>query len=176
MYMKIKNKYLHTNYILCVSSPQFPATYERLQKIKYICCAKGKIFLWLSQKIVWKSQNICEPKNRKIFADKWCLYARQWHHLSFRPTCDHHASIDANSPHHCQRWEGGFSYIQKDKIRMSFFYLFLEQKQYFRKKQNKGVCVCFGPNLCDFVGTYSTLVVSFHLQRHMGDFVIQVIT
>ena len=75
-------------------------------------------------------------ENPKIFADKWCLYARQWHHLSFRPTCDHHASIHANSPHHCQRWEGGFSYIQKDKIRMYLFlpnlYCFCNQKEHGR--------------------------------------------
>ena len=88
------------------------------------------------------SKNICMKRRTniheegKIFADKWCLYARQWHHLSFRPTCDHHASIHANSPHHCQRWEGGFSYIQKDEIRMYLFlpnlFCFCNQKEHGR--------------------------------------------
>ena len=65
----------------------------------------------------------------QIFADKWCLYARQWHHLSFRPTCDRHASIHANSPDHCQRWEGEFhikykrpyEYKRASKLYLYFF-------------------------------------------------------
>ena len=70
----------------------------------------------------WKinfPKNICMKRKEKnirgktIFADKWCLYARQWHHLSFRPTCDHHGSMHANSLHHCQRWEGDFHTLYK---------------------------------------------------------------
>ena len=57
-----------------------------------------------------KKRNI---RGKTIFADKWCLYARQWHHLSFRPTCDHHGSMHANSLHHCQRWEGDFHTLYK---------------------------------------------------------------
>ena len=97
-------------------------------------------------------------KNPKIFADKWCLYARQWHHLSFRPTCDHHASIHANSPHHCQRWEGDFHTYKRTRQYRCVFFKKSEIPFFFYS----------------FAGTYSTLVVSFHLQRHMGDFVIQV--
>ena len=74
------------------------------------------------------SKNICMKRRTniheegKIFADKWCLYARLWHHLSFRPTCDHHASIHANSPHHCQRWEGDFhTYKRTRQYKCVFF-------------------------------------------------------
>ena len=174
----------------------------------------------------------------QIFADKWCLYARQWHHLSFRPTCDRHASIHANSPDHCQRWEGKFHtkykrpYEYKGASKLYLYFLFSKtiftspeygaQKRspkntnhsiicgtVFDKKQlwiegvslslqiNSAKVIFFGlsiksllsniikmvhfstfiaflTNIQSFSGTYSTLVVSFHLQRHMGDFVIQV--